>query len=77
MYEGNYKGILKKDVHYISLKKDYSNIEEVINKIKDDDYLQNMANTAYKDIVESEKYSYENFIKMFDNEINKLFTLKN
>ena len=32
-----------------------------INKIKDDEYLQNMADQAYKDIVESGKYSYKSF----------------
>ena len=41
MYEGYYyPGIFIPDVHYIVLKKDYSNIEDVINKINDNDFLQ-------------------------------------
>jgi hypothetical protein len=67
MYEGKYSDILIPDVHYISIKKDYSNIEDVINKIKDDYYLQKMADRAYTDIVESNKYSYKTFIEYVDS----------
>ena len=72
LFEGNYSNILIPDVHYISLKEDFSNIEDVINKIKDDKFLQNMADRAYKDIVETNKYSYKNFIKNIDSEINTM-----
>ena len=51
MYPGNYAGIFKKDIHYIELQKDFSNIEDVMRKINDDDFLQNMADRVYKDIV--------------------------
>ena len=67
MYEGNYSNIFLSNIHYISLKRDHSNIEEVILKIKDDEYLQNMANRTYKDIVESGKYSYKTFINSVGN----------
>jgi hypothetical protein len=72
MYEGNYSGILLPDVHYIPLKKDYSNIEDVINKINNDNYLQEMADRAYNDIVISEKYSYKSFIRFFDSKIEEI-----
>ena len=73
MYPGNYAGILKKDIHYIELQKDFSNIEDVMKKVQDDDFLQNMADRAYKDIIESGKYSYQKFINIFDNTIQSLF----
>ena len=77
MYEGEYyPGILKANIHYISLKKDYSNIEEVVSKIQDDVFLQNMADIAYKDIVDSGKYSYKSFIEMFNTEINNYDNIK-
>jgi glycosyltransferase involved in cell wall biosynthesis len=66
MYEGTYLNILKPGIHYIELKKDYSNIEDVIKKIKEDEYLQNMADNSYNDIIKSNKYSYKKFINMFD-----------
>jgi len=67
MYEGEYKGIFKPNIHYIELKKDHSNIEDVIEKIKDDDYLQNMSEHAYKDIIKNGNYNYKDFIEYFDS----------
>ena len=59
------------------MKKDYSNLDEVINKCMDNVYLQTLANRAYEDIVISEKYSFCNFIKSFDNFIKNLKLLQN
>ena len=72
MYPGRYRDILISNVHYIELKKDFSNIEEVMKKIHDDDYLQTMADTAYKDIVESGKYSYKTFINKVDSWLDEI-----
>ena len=74
MYEGKYKGIFKPNIHYIELKKDHSNINDVFKKINNDKYLQNMADRAYKDIIESGKYSYESFIKYFDSVVKKEYS---
>ena len=71
MYEGRYQDIFTPGVHYIELKKDYSNIEDVIEKIKDDEYLQNMADRAYTDIIKNGTYTYEHFIKYVDSVIKE------
>ena len=74
MLEGDddcYSGILKPDIHYISLKRNYSNILDVCKKCGDNVYLQTMANIAFEDIVLSEKYSIKNFIKQFDSFLDK------
>ena len=63
LYEGDYSGILRPHQHYIPLKKDYSNIDEVVSKLQDDDYLQNMAETAFKDIALNPEYSYQHYVK--------------
>ncbi len=76
MYEGRYSEILKPNVHYISLKKDHSNISEVLEKLKDDEYLQNMANTAYEDIYKSKKYDYKIFTDIIRENINSNYILK-
>merc|ERR1712196_365866 len=68
MYEGKYyPGFLKKD---------HSNIQEVINKIKDDSFLQKIADKAYDDIVKSGNYSYKKFIEMFDKEVENPYIYK-
>ena len=72
MYPGEYNGIFKKDIHYIELQPDFSNIEEVMSKIQDDDFLQKMSDRTYNDIVKSGKYSYKSFIEKVDGWINEL-----
>lgn len=69
MYEGRYNNILEPNVHYIELKTDHSNIDDVISKIKDNNFLQNMADRAYNDIVASGLYSYKTFIEAFDRSL--------
>jgi len=65
-FEGHYSNILEANIHYIPLAKDFSNVEEVIEKIKNDALLQSIANKAYKDIIESGQYSYQSFVSKFD-----------
>jgi hypothetical protein len=76
LFEGRYSDILVADRHYISLKKDFSNIQEVVSKIKNDNYLQNLANTAYEEIGLNEKYTYRNFIRNFDAALTDCFMQK-
>jgi hypothetical protein len=66
MIEGNYSGILKKNIHYIPIKKDFSNIENIAEFIKDDKKITKIVNQAYKDIVRSGKYTFKAFIVDFD-----------
>lgn len=66
LFEGTYSGVVLPNLHFIPLKKDFSNFDEVRTKLLDDDYLQQMVDRAYQDVIESEKYSYQNFIRAFD-----------
>ena len=66
MFQGNYSNILLPNIHYIELKKNLSNLNDVVSKISDNNFLQNMADRAYKDIILSRKYDYKHFIKSFD-----------
>lgn len=76
LYEGKYSGILHPWVHYIPLKKDFSNINEVINLLKDDDYLQETAERAFNDIGKNALYHESTFITQFDDIISSLFDEK-
>jgi hypothetical protein len=73
LFEGNYSGIIEPEKHYISLKKDGSNIEDVFRLIQDDSYVNSMTDQVYKDIILPENFSYENFVKKIDAEINESF----
>lgn len=69
LYEGEYSGILKPGVHYIELKKDYSNFDEVIELINDEKQRMNIVKQAFHDIVESDRYTFKQFVKEFYNTI--------
>ena len=69
LFEGGYSKILKPHIHYIPLKKDFSNFEEIMIKIKDENFLQELADRAYNDIALNPQYSYEEFIKIFEKSL--------
>lgn len=69
MYPGDYSGILKPGVHYLSLEKDFSNIDEVTQAIKDTDFLETIARNARSELIDSGKYSFESFIIDFDESL--------
>jgi hypothetical protein len=69
LFEGSYSGLMKPMVHYIPLRKDFSNIDEVLHLLKDEVLCSRIVDTAYNDLVGSGKYSYEKFIEGFDREL--------
>lgn len=76
-YEGEYSHIILPDIHYIPLKKDWSNIEEVLKRVKDMDYLDEITDRCYHDIINSKKYCYSRIIAIFDKCIeNRMIKLK-
>jgi hypothetical protein len=69
LFEGKYSGILKPMVHYIPLKKDFSNFEDVIWAFRDPEQRKELTENAYRDLVLSGKYSYQRFIDGFDKQL--------
>lgn len=76
LLEGEYSGILIPRVHYIPLKKDFSNLEEVIEKVQNDELINEITQKAYDDIIQSNQYSYEKFIADFDETLSCLIGKK-
>ncbi len=71
MFPGFYSGVCKPDLHYIVLEKDFSNIDDVILKLRDHDYLQSIADRAYSDLIESDLYSQHVFSQLVSSELLK------
>jgi hypothetical protein len=69
LYEGSYSGILEAGVHYIALRKDFSNLDEVVATLRHDERRQVIVAAAHRDLVESGRYSYARFIGQFDEEL--------
>ena len=61
--EGEYNGILKPNLHYIELKKDFSNLDSVIDSVIRDDKRKVITKRAFEDIVKSGKYTYTQYTK--------------
>jgi hypothetical protein len=66
LFEGRYSGVLEPGRHFIVLKKDFSNVDEVLAKLHDDAFLEALTERAYADIIGSGRYSYEAFVQMVD-----------
>ena len=63
LLEGDYNGILKANVHFIPLKADFSNINEVMVRMYDESSRLDMVENAYRDIVKSGNYTYNSMVK--------------
>jgi hypothetical protein len=71
MFPGHYSGAVEPDVHYIPLAKDFSNMSEVAERIRDVASLTAMVDRARRDLVDSGRYSYREFIRGFDEVIEE------
>lgn len=71
LYEGYYSGVVLPDKHYIPLRKDWSNVQEVIEKVKDLRYISELTENAYNDIIKSGKYNYQSLIRKVEDEISR------
>lgn len=71
LHEGQYAGILQPDVHFISVKKDYSNEAEVVARMRDTSFCRRLAEQAHADLIQSGAYSYRTFVRKFDAIIDK------
>ena len=73
LYEGEYSGILKPGRHYIPLNKDFSNFDEVVELLKDNKALQEIADRTREEIALNPDYSYQAFIEDFDTVVEAKF----
>jgi len=69
LFEGEYAGVLQPMRHYIPLRKDFSNFDQVIALLKDQDFCRQMVDTAYEELIASGKYSFKQFIQEFDDRL--------
>lgn len=74
LFEGNYSGVVEPNIHYIPLKKDGSNLGEVLAKLQDAQYVDAIAERAYEDIIASKAYSFPTFVEMVDRELEAVLT---
>ena len=75
LLEGKYSEVLTPNVHYLPLKKDFSNLDGIFKILSDNQAVDDMTERTFRDIIKSGRYSYRNFIKSVDSELNAEFKL--
>jgi hypothetical protein len=63
LVDGDYNGILKPGHHYIPLRADLSNLDEVLDAIQADTERERLVEAAYEDVVASGGYTYERLVR--------------
>jgi hypothetical protein len=58
LMEGRYNGLLDPDIHYISVKRDLSNVGEAILRLKDETYRRAMVEQAYDHVMSAHTYAH-------------------
>jgi hypothetical protein len=71
LFPGAYSGIVVPDRHYIPLAKDFSNMAEVAERLRDLAGLEAMTARAYDDLVSSGRYSLAAFVREFDDIVER------
>jgi hypothetical protein len=61
LFRGRYSGVVSPDEHYIPLEKDFSNIDEVFDRIDDLPSLEQLQRRAYEHVVGSGRFGYKSF----------------
>lgn len=61
LYEGEYSGILSPGRHYVALRKDHSNEEEVIAALRDKATWERITENAYTEIALNPAFGFESF----------------
>jgi len=78
-FEGSYAGVLEAGKHFISLRKDGGNIEDVLDQLKDMDLLERLRRQAFEDVVGSGRWGYPEFARQIgqalagSSKLSKLF----
>ena len=71
LVEGEYGNVFKPWEHYLPLKKDFSNIEEILAYINDETECTRIIEAAYRDIVNSNRYTYRAFVTRIIDETGR------
>jgi hypothetical protein len=66
LFPSPYSGVIQPWEHYIPLAPDFSNMDQVVEKLRDDRFVTEMTARAYDNVVESGRYSFRELARQFD-----------
>jgi hypothetical protein len=67
LYPGNYSGVLEPWRHYVPLEKDHSNMDEVVNAIRDQESWERITEAAREDVALNPRYSFQSMVETVDH----------
>jgi hypothetical protein len=71
LYEGEYSNILVPWRHYVPLKKDHSNMQEVVDALRNVPLAEKIISQAYKEVALNKSCSYDYLTEVFDRSIEE------
>jgi hypothetical protein len=72
LVEGEYEGIIEPQTHYFPLRRDFSNLTEALERIRDPGETEAMAERAWEDLIASGRYSYGAFAAHVETVVDEL-----
>lgn len=66
LVEGDYNGILEPGTHYLPLRADLGNLDEVLDLVQSDAERERIVEAAHRDVVSSGEYTYERLVRDFE-----------
>jgi len=63
LVEGDYNGVLEAGRHYIPLRRDFSNLDEVLDAVAADAERERITAAAYHDVVASGRWTYRRLVE--------------
>jgi hypothetical protein len=75
LYEGRYSDILVPWRHYVPLRHDHGNMDDVVATLRDSAASQAIVDRAYDEIARNPRYGYRAYIEQIDQAVSDRFAL--
>jgi hypothetical protein len=67
LFPGGYSGVVAPWEHYVPLEKDFSNIDAVVERLRNTGFLEELVTRTYDDLIASGRYSLRALVREFDS----------
>jgi hypothetical protein len=58
LVEGRYSGVLEPERHYLAIKRDFSNLDDVLERARDRELTSDLAECAYEEVFRSGRWNF-------------------
>jgi hypothetical protein len=69
LVEGEYQGVLRSGQDYLPIRRDFSNLREMLRASKDEATVRRVANSAWHQVVGSGRYTYAGFVREVERQV--------